>query len=262
MTRLTQLSRSIEGKVAIVTGAASGMGRATACLFADEGARVAAIDINEAPLEEVVSEIAAAGAEVRGWTLDVADPAAIERTFAEIVAHFGVVDILVNNAGISIPTAIEGEGYEAAWQRSLDVLLTAHTRTIRAALPALLKSDAPRIVNVASTEVSEPVHRCKARRDRIDALPRGGARRPGHYRELHLPRTHSNGNDRSDSRSRQAGLRAPSRCAAALCGSGGGRARDVEPGSARGLLHHRCYTSGRRWADDPQRLTARRETLG
>jgi 3-oxoacyl-[acyl-carrier protein] reductase len=152
MTRLTQLSRSIEGKVAIVTGAASGMGRATACLFADEGARVAAIDINEAPLEEVVSEIAAAGAEVRGWTLDVADPAAIERTFAEIVAHFGVVDILVNNAGISIPTAIEGEGYEAAWQRSLDVLLTAHTRTIRAALPALLKSDAPRIVNVASTE--------------------------------------------------------------------------------------------------------------
>ena len=152
MTRLTQLSRSIEGKVAIVTGAASGMGRATAQLFADEGARIAAIDINEAQLKEVVSELEAAGADVRGWTLDLADPGAIERVFAELVEHFGGIDILVNNAGISIPTAIDGDGYEAAWQQSLDVLVTAHTRTIRAALPALRKSDAPRIVNIASTE--------------------------------------------------------------------------------------------------------------
>ena len=149
---LTTLSRSIEGKVAIVTGAASGMGEATAKLFADEGARVAAIDINGEPLGRVVGEIEAAGKPVRGWTLDLADGAAIDTVFAEIADHFGGIDILVNNAGISIPTPIDGEDYEAAWDLSLSVLLKAHIRTIRAALPHLRQADHPRIVNIASTE--------------------------------------------------------------------------------------------------------------
>lgn len=149
---LSQLSRSIEGSVAIVTGAASGMGRATAMLFAEQGARVAAIDVNTQPLQAVVGEIEAAGKEVRGWTLDLADAAAIEQTFAEIGEHFGAIDILVNNAGISRPTPIDGEDFEAAWEISLAVLLTAHTRTIRAALPHLRKATHPRIVNIASTE--------------------------------------------------------------------------------------------------------------
>ncbi len=149
---LTTLSRSIEGKVAVVTGAASGMGEATAKLFADEGARVAAIDINGDPLDRVVGEIEAAGRPVQGWTLDLADGDAIESVFGEIAAHFGGIDILVNNAGISIPSPIDGEGYEAAWDLSLRVLLTAHTRTIRAALPHLRRAEHPRIVNIASTE--------------------------------------------------------------------------------------------------------------
>ena len=68
---LTELSRSISGKVAVVTGAASGMGEATAKLFADEGARVAAIDLNEEPLARVVGEIEADGKPVRGWVLDL-----------------------------------------------------------------------------------------------------------------------------------------------------------------------------------------------
>ena len=149
---LTRLSRSIEGKVAIVTGAASGMGEATARLFADAGARVAAVDINGEALARVAGEIEAAGKPVRGWTLDLADSAAIEPVFGEIAAHFGGIDILVNNAGISIPAPIDSDGYEAAWNLSLAVLLTAHTRTIRAALPHLRKAEHPRIVNIASTE--------------------------------------------------------------------------------------------------------------
>jgi 3-oxoacyl-[acyl-carrier protein] reductase len=149
---LSQLSRSIEGSVAIVTGAASGMGRATAMLFAEQGARIAAIDVNAEPLQAVVAEIEAAGKDVRGWTLDLADAAAIETVFGEIGDHFGAMDILVNNAGISRPTAIDGEDFEAAWEMSLAVLLTAHTRTIRAALPYLRKAADPRIVNIASTE--------------------------------------------------------------------------------------------------------------
>ena len=142
MARLTKLSRSIAGKVAIVTGAASGMGKATAQLFADEGARVAAIDVNQAPLDAVVKEIRDAGGEARAWTCDLADRTAIDRVVGEIAAHFGAIDILVNNAGISIFSPIDGENYEDAWRKTLDVDITAHTRTIRAALPWLRKSAA------------------------------------------------------------------------------------------------------------------------
>ena len=149
---LTQLSRSIAGKVAVVTGAASGMGEATAKLFADEGAQVAAIDLNGGGLARVVGEIEAEGRPVRGWVLDLTDAEAIRARFAEIAAHFGGIDILVNNAGISVPTPIDGEDFEAAWSKSLAVLLTAHTRTIRAALPHLRQAEHPRIVNIASTE--------------------------------------------------------------------------------------------------------------
>ena len=150
--KLTKLSRSISGKVAIVTGAASGMGRATAALFADEGAKVAAMDVNEDALALVVGEIAGAGYPVRGWPLDVADSQAIETTIPEVAEHFGGIDILVNNAGIGAGGPVDGEDYEQKWQRAFDVLVTAHVRIVRAALPHLRKSDGGRIVNIASTE--------------------------------------------------------------------------------------------------------------
>ncbi|MFM7119719.1 MAG: SDR family NAD(P)-dependent oxidoreductase [Gammaproteobacteria bacterium] len=150
--RLSTLSRSIEGKVAIVTGAASGMGEATAKLFADEGARVAALDVNAEPLARVTEEIMAAGGTVRGWTCDLGDPASITRVFDEIAAHYGAIDILVNNAGISLFSPIDAPDYEAKWERTLAILLTAHTRTVRAALPWLRKAPHPCIVNIASTE--------------------------------------------------------------------------------------------------------------
>ena len=149
---LTSLSRSIEGEVAIVTGAASGMGRATAHLFGDEGARVALIDINDESLQKVVKEMTDAGYDAKGWTLDVSDGGAIAPVIDKAAEHFGGIDILVNNAGIAIPTPIDGEHYERAWDKVLAVLLTAHTLTIRAALPYLRQSSHGRIVNIASTE--------------------------------------------------------------------------------------------------------------
>ena len=150
--KLTKLSRSIAGKVAVVTGAASGMGRATAALFADEGASVAVLDISQDPLDLVAGEIAGAGYPVRAWTLDVADLGAINRIVPEIADHFGGIDILVNNAGIGAGGAVDGDDYEDKWRRAFDVLITAHVRMIRAALPYLRESNGGRIVNIASTE--------------------------------------------------------------------------------------------------------------
>lgn len=152
MPRLSQLSRSVEGKVALVTGAGSGMGRATAILFADEGARVAAVDVNAEPVEAVAAEIRAAGGTARAWACDVSDRAAVEALIEAVVAEFGGLDILVNNAGISAAVPFEDPAYDAAWARTLAVDLTAMTYTIRAALPHLRRSSSPRVINIASTE--------------------------------------------------------------------------------------------------------------
>lgn len=149
---LSTLSRSVRGKVVVITGAASGMGCATANLFADEGAKVAAIDINDEPLAAVVDTITADGGEAKGWVLDLADGDAIAPVIDEIAAHFGGIDILVNNAGISIPSPIDGEQYMDAWNNTLAVLLTAQVLAIRASLPYLRKAGHPRIINIASTE--------------------------------------------------------------------------------------------------------------
>ena len=152
MTELSTLSRSIAGKTALITGCASGMGRATARLFAAEGANVAATDINGPGVEAVVAEIRAAGREATAWTLDVGDEQAIQRVVGEVADRYGGLDILVNNAGISRGGPIDADEYEERWHETVNVLLTAHQRTIRAALPYLRKSSAPRIVNIASTE--------------------------------------------------------------------------------------------------------------
>lgn len=149
---LTNLSRSIDGLVAVVTGAGSGMGAATAKLFAEQGAHVAALDINAEAVQQVVDEITDAGKIAHCWTLDLADSEATETAIEGVAKHFGALDLLINNAGISVPTPIDHADYGHAWERSLAVLLTAHTCTIRAALPWLRESSNPRIVNIASTE--------------------------------------------------------------------------------------------------------------
>jgi 3-oxoacyl-[acyl-carrier protein] reductase len=162
--RLSALSRSVAGRVVVVTGAAAGMGRATALLFADEGATVAVVDITDAG--PVADAIVAAGGSAAAWDLDVADPEAIAAVVSAIVARFGRLDILINNAGISRPTPIlPGVGGRAdvpaeegpdlwpeAWARTLTVNLTGEALMVRACLPHLLASDAGRIVNIASTE--------------------------------------------------------------------------------------------------------------
>lgn len=149
MTDTPNRSRSIAGRIAIVTGAASGMGRATALLFAAEGARVAVTDLDLVACEEVAREC---GTDARAYALNVGDADTIARVVAQIAADFGGIDILVNNAGVSSFCALDEDAYEEIWHRALAVMLTAQQRMVRAALPHLRRSDAARIVNIASTE--------------------------------------------------------------------------------------------------------------
>ncbi|WP_316177296.1 SDR family NAD(P)-dependent oxidoreductase [Bradyrhizobium sp. SZCCHNRI1009] len=147
-----QLSRSVKGLIVLITGAASGMGRATARVFANEGARVAVTDVDEDGARAVAADILAGGGTARGWRLDLADRDAISAVVGDAAAHFGGLDIVVNNAGISVRVAIDDEAYDEAWARGLAIMLTAQQRVIRAALPHLRRSNSPRIVNIASTE--------------------------------------------------------------------------------------------------------------
>ena len=152
MARLTRLERSIAGRVAVVTGAGSGMGRATAHLLADEGAAVAVLDVSSDGADVVAGEITAAGGAATAWALDVTDAGAVRRTIDQVAAALGPPDILVNNAGVSLPAPIELDGFEQAWAATLAVNLTAHTTLVRACLPHLRREGQGRIVNVASTE--------------------------------------------------------------------------------------------------------------
>ena len=148
--------RSVDGLVAVVTGAASGMGRATAELLAHMGATVALLDRSEAGLAEAVTACRAVTAHaehtVSSWTLDVTDRAAVGAVVADVAATFGRIDVLVNCAGLSVGLPLDAPTFEEAWDLTLAVDLTGYALVARACLPHLLATGRGRIVNVASTE--------------------------------------------------------------------------------------------------------------
>jgi 3-oxoacyl-[acyl-carrier protein] reductase len=152
MADFKQLSRSVKGLTVLITGAASGMGRATARVFAAEGANVAVTDYVAEDAGKVAREIVAGGGSAEAWRLDVANPNDVAAVVGDVAGHFDGLDIVINNAGISVRAAIDEAGYDEAWAKGVAVMLTAHQRTIRAALPWLRQSKCPRIVNIASTE--------------------------------------------------------------------------------------------------------------
>ena len=125
------------------------MGRATARILAAMGARVAVIDLDAEGAAAVAAEI---GDSAQSWALDIADGDAVTRTVNAVTSHFGALDIVVNNAGLSAPLPLDHPDYVASWNRLVGVMLTGTMHMCRAALPHLRRSDAARIVNIASTE--------------------------------------------------------------------------------------------------------------
>lgn len=133
-----------EGKTAIVTGAASGIGRATALRLAREGARVIAVDLVAAGLEETA---AGAADTLVPLVADITEPGASDRILA---AAGGAVDVLANVAGIMDGFLAAGETDDGTWERVVAVNLTAPMRLIRAVLPGMIERGAGAIVNVGS----------------------------------------------------------------------------------------------------------------
>ena len=152
MKLFKRLSRSVKGKVAIITGAGSGMGAATAKVFAEEGVKVVATDVNLEAVMKVSEEIKSNGGVCQAIQLDVTNKAEIENCLEETIKEFGSLDFVINNAGISSATAVDDENYENYWDDTLNIVLTGQIKLIRAALPHLLKSKNARIVNISSTE--------------------------------------------------------------------------------------------------------------
>jgi 3-oxoacyl-[acyl-carrier protein] reductase len=149
---MSGLSRSVAGRVVVVTGAASGMGRAIAQLFGAEGARVAALDRDADGVAKVADAISLERGVAYGRALDVTDAGEVAAAIDEVVGKLGPVGILVNDAGVSIPAPIDGADFDAAWDLTIAVNLTGYARMVRACLPHLLEAGGGRIVNIASTE--------------------------------------------------------------------------------------------------------------
>ncbi len=137
----------LPNKVAIVTGAGTGIGRACAVALAREGAKVAVVGRRKNLLDEVVREIGAANS--LAIPADLTDPKAIDGIVEQTARHFGGIHILVNNAGVLIPGTAETIG-EDAWRQSFDTNVTAVWLLSRAVLPYLRKAGGGAIVNVSS----------------------------------------------------------------------------------------------------------------
>jgi NAD(P)-dependent dehydrogenase (short-subunit alcohol dehydrogenase family) len=140
----------LENKVAVVTGAGSGMGRAIATVFAKEGARVVVSDINREALDAVVAEITSAGGAATGVMANVAREEDVQSMIDAAVKTYGTLDILVNNAGIMDNFVPAAEVTDELWEKVFAVNVTGPMRAIRKALPIFIAKGAGVIVNIAS----------------------------------------------------------------------------------------------------------------
>jgi len=142
--------KQIENKVAIITGGASGIGKAIALLYAAQGAKIVVTDVDEKGGNEAVAKIKAAGGEAIFMKADTANPDDSKSTVEHAVAHFGGLHIAVNNAGIGGPLMPTGDYPIDGWDKVIAINLSGVFYGMRYQIPAMLASGGGSIVNVAS----------------------------------------------------------------------------------------------------------------
>ena len=144
----------LQGKVAIVTGAASGIGKAIAQRFAREGAKVVIADLNLDQANATAAEIKSGGGEARGIAMDVTSEDAVNASVAATVAAYGDVDILVSNAGIQIIHPVEEFSY-AEWKKMLAIHVDGAFLTTKACLPRMYKAGSGCVIYMGSVHSKE-----------------------------------------------------------------------------------------------------------
>jgi dihydroanticapsin dehydrogenase len=151
------MSGRVTGKVCVVTGAGSGIGRASAIRLAEEGGRVLCADINLSGATETARVASAAGETSIAREVDVSDPKAVDAMIASAIEHFGSLDVLVNNAGVNIPGLLH-EVSDEVIDRTLAVNVKGQIYGCRAAIPHMLRAGGGSIINISSVNgiVSEP----------------------------------------------------------------------------------------------------------
>jgi NAD(P)-dependent dehydrogenase (short-subunit alcohol dehydrogenase family) len=144
------VKKRLEGRVAIVTGAAQGMGRAFADALSDEGAKVVLVDLDIEAVQAVSDAMAQLGRETLGLQADVSEQAQVEGVVRAAVNKFGTVDILVNNAGIMYTSSFN-EITPEEWDRTMDVNLKGVFLCTRAVYPILKENGYGRVINISSS---------------------------------------------------------------------------------------------------------------
>jgi NAD(P)-dependent dehydrogenase (short-subunit alcohol dehydrogenase family) len=142
--------KRLSGKVAIVTGAAQGMGLAISRLFVREGARVALIDIQGEKLAHAAAGLVGGEAPALPLVLDIADPAAVRRAVEQAAHAWGRVDVLVNNAALQAPGGTLAEATDEDWDRYLAVNVKGAGYLAREAIPWMVRSGGGSIINISS----------------------------------------------------------------------------------------------------------------
>ncbi len=140
----------VDGKVAVVTGGAAGLGRAMSLLLAREGARVAVTDIRSADAEKVATEAVEAGGEAQAWELDTTDEEMIQQVFSEVSEAFGSMNVLVNNAGIRGVNKPTDEIDLEEWNQTLSVNLNGVFLCTKHAVGHMRAAGGGSIVNISS----------------------------------------------------------------------------------------------------------------
>lgn len=146
----THPGTSFDGKVALVTGAASGIGRATARRLGRAGAKVLVTDIDGEGAEDVAEAITSAGGEAGALSVDVSDPVQVTAMVDHVVERWGGLDLAFNNAGVSGTFAALADQTLADWERTLTINLTSVFLCLQAEIPAMLASGGGAIVNTSS----------------------------------------------------------------------------------------------------------------